>query len=595
MGKVKKKQSHRLKRESKIGVIVFLFCLLTGMTVYAFQGASRKLEVEYTIKPYSVEQKILSVNIKIRPLKDQTSKTFVFVKGSMNTSDEKCTDNLNRDVSFKSENGIIVIDKLKEGARYVNYSYNVTIGGDGKHGDNGQMYQDLLTFAGESVLALPIRALNYDNLKEDAIKKITVQCSIPDSWEAIIPYAKEGAKNVMELEEPHWLELYELRQATFTFGSFEKDVHLDSGRGYTVFIDPKATEYYDLNAKKGIESLYNYYSKLFNYNLDDYSIVLLRNDEETGNYIMGGLCTQNLASTFNPQNKRDWQLLSHRIFHSFFEAEIASEQYVKAPLLSLYEGLATYYENMSLTSLPENIRSSLSISPDAEVGYLFERYAYMRLKEPMNLALVPSSEVLLQQSPGRIEFLHYTQMPLTINYMEELISKETGKKDNIIRYIVENSGDNAVTAEKITNKLLGKDAKEFLSKYLNGAELLPLWNKILDRQDNEKTVLDRLNKYEYDLYTWFIMENQLYPYYQTDGADLEKLSAEADKKGVHFADTAVEESVKSSSPTIYNLLKEYALRAKVCNVDYNDTALREKLLASKSNLDRWETYKKSLK
>jgi hypothetical protein len=597
MGKTKRKQKEiKMKKNYKFKLIGFLLCLLACIAIYAFYSYPRKIELEYTVSPYSVEEKIMNVNVKIKPLNKGNSKTFVLVKGSMLTSDEKCTDDLNRSVNFKSENGIVVMDKLSDDAKYLNYSYKVTIGGAGKHGDNGQVYQDLLTFAGESVLALPLRALNYDDPKEDVINKITVQCSVPDSWDSIIPFAKKGAKAVSEIENTSWTNLYELRQATFTFGKFEKDIHLDSsGKGYTVYIDPEAKEYYDTNAKTGIESLYNYYSKLFSYSLDNYSMVVLRKDSENKNYIIGGLSTQNVASTFDPEIKRDWQLLSHRLFHSFFESKIPSDRYLKAPTLEFYEGLATYYENMSLSNLPENIKTNLNISPETELGYLFERYAYMRIKDPQNLSLVPLNEIQLQPSPARIEFLHYTQMPLTVSYMEDLINKKTGKKDNILNYIIKNSSSNSVTVENIANNLLGKDSNDFVSKYLNGDELLPLWNNITNTNGSDKAVVNRLNQYEVELATWFQLENQLYQSDIINQSDLAKLAQEADKEEVQFADKATEQTVKNSSPTIYNMLKEYALRAKVCSINYNDSSLREKLLTSQSNLDKWDTFKKNLK
>jgi hypothetical protein len=597
MGKVKKKKADiRLSQKYHMKLIIFLLILMACTALYAFKSIPRKIELEYTVTPYSVENKILNVKVKIKPLQRGTKKTFVLVKGSMLTSDEKCTDDLNRDVKFNSENGIIVLDQLSDGASYLNFSYNVTIGSTGKHGENGQVYQDLLTFAGESVLALPLRALNYDDPKEDIIKKITVQCSLPSTWEAIIPYPKPGDKAVSEIDNPTWMNLYELRQGSFTFGKFEKDTRTDSnGKGYTVYLDPQAKKYYDSNAEKGIESIYNYYSKLFNYNLDNYSLVILRKNEESKSYIIGGLCTQNLASSFDPENKRDWQLLSHRIFHSFFESKIPSERYLKAPLLEFYEGLATYYENMALDSLPDNIKTSLNISPEKELSYLFERYAYMRLKDPKILSLIPLNEVQLQQSPGRIEFLHYTQMPLTVDYMEKLINENTGKKDNILNFIINNSKDNSITVEKIAGSLLGKDSGSFVRKYLNGNDILPLWSYINNKNESDKNVINRLNEYEFELYTWFSLESQLYQYDSLNETDLVKLSKEAEKEGAEFADKNTENTLKSTSPTIYNLLKEYALRAKVCSADYNDPSLREKLLSNKSNLDKWDTFKKNLK
>ena len=219
----------------------------------------------------------------------------------------------------------------------------------------------------------------------------------------------------------------------------------------------------------------------------------------------------------------------------------------------------------------------------------------MRLKDSKSLSLIPLNEVELQGSPARIEFLHYTQMPLTVGYMEQLISKDTGKRDNILTYILKNSKDNAITVDKLSNKLLGENASDFIAKYLRGSEILPLWNAYASNLDKEEDLVNRLNNYEFELYTWFSLENSLYKYDFADIKDLEKLYNEAVSEKVQFASDAEEALVKENSPTIYKLLKAHALRAKVCSVEYNDASLREKLLASQTNLDKWDTFKKNLK
>jgi hypothetical protein len=109
MGKVKKKQTNiKLNKSYRIKVIVFFLFLLACSAIYALHSSPRKIELEYTVSPYSVDEKIMTVKVKIKPLKSETEKTFVLVKGSMLTSDEKCTDDLNKNVNFKDENGIIV-------------------------------------------------------------------------------------------------------------------------------------------------------------------------------------------------------------------------------------------------------------------------------------------------------------------------------------------------------------------------------------------------------------------------------------------------------------------------------------------------------
>lgn len=596
MKKAKGKGIDKIKQRKKYIISgAFFLVLLAAIIISTFSKQPNKIKVEYTIKPYSVNDKLLNVNVKITPEKSWFLKPFVLVKGSLDTSNEKCTDDLNRDVKFGNSNGIIIIDKLSDDGKSVNYSYDVRIANPAKHGNNGQIYDNMLTFQGESVMTLPYRAVDDQNSRADIVKKITIQYLVPGEWSAIVPYEKKGTENITEVENPTAFNLYEIRKSAYTFGKFKKDEHMDLEKGYTVYIDPEAEKYYDSDAKRGIESLYKYYSKLFNLDLDNYSIILLRKDGKDQNYILGGSGTENIASTFDPKSKRDWQLMGHRLFHAFFESKINPDRFLKAPLLSFHEGLATYYENMSMNALPEDIKNKLDIYPDKEFSYLFERYVYMKLKDTQSLSLAPLNEIQIQQSPAKIEFLHYTQMPLTIKYMEDLISEKTKTKDNILKYVINNSGDNTITVEKIANNLLGKDAKDFINKYFSGSEIMPLWSSIENRNETDKDVLRRLNQYEYDLYTWFRLEDPLYRNDDLAGDNLIRLSNEADKQGANFSDKAAEVKVKGASPTIYNLLKEYALRAKICSVDYNDANLRDKLLSNQINLDKWDTFMKSLK
>lgn len=592
--KNRKDHRRRFKRSNIIvGISILVFLLI--IVAVAISKQPNRIQVEYSIKPYSIKDKILNVNVRIVPEKTWHLHPFVFVKGSLHTSDEKCKDDLNNNVNFQSENGLVIIDKLSDDAKYINYSYNVKIANPAKHGDNGQVYGDMLTFAGESVMTLPYKAVDDENSRADVIKKITIQCSMPDSWDSIVPYPQKDVKSVTEVENPSSYNLYEIRKAAYTFGKFEKDVHVNEGRGYTVYVDPEAKEYYDSDARRGIESLYNYYSKLFNSTLNDFSIILLRKDGKNKDYILGGSGTENISSTFDPKDKRDWQLMGHRLFHAFFESKLDVDRFLKAPLLSFHEGLATYYENISVNALPDDIKNKLSIYPDKEFSYLFERYAYMRLKDTQSLSLAPLNELQIQESPAKIDFLHYTQMPLVIKYLEDLASKKSGKENNVLNYIMKNNNDKTITVEKIINDLLGKDSNDFINKYFSGNEILPLWSTIANKNGSDKGIIDRLNEYEYELYTWFRLEDPLYRNDNLVETNLTKFANEADKEEIHFADKTVEERVKGTSPTIYNLLKEYALRAKLCSVDYNDANLRDKLLSNQNNLDKWSIFVENLK
>ena len=551
------------------------------------------VDINYTVERFSIDDKILNVSVKISNVGDFNPSEYQLIKGNIKVNEEKCFDSLNNPVKFSTTKGIIDIDKIDSNAKYVVYSYNVKIGNLRKHGTNGQVYLNMLTFSGESVLVMPINALR-ENMKDvNNIKKITVKCILANDWDAIIPYPKKNVKGITEVIKPTWTSFYEIRKSSFTFGKFKKDEHLNGKAGYTVYIDIGAEKYYTEDAKNGIENLYKYYCKLFNRDLENLSIVLLRKDDINQDYIISGSSTKNIVSTFDPEVFRDWQLLGHRLFHSFFESEVTATEYHEPPLLNFYEGLATYYENISMKSLPENIKDRLNFL-DKEMSEIFERYIYMKLKDPLNFSLIPKLERKILPSAAKIEFLHYTQAPLIIKYLEGLAFKKTGKEDNIINIIIKYKDDNSITSDIIVNNLLGKDGRTFTEKYISGDKIVPLWSLSNNGEDN-KDVIKKLNIFEYNMYTWFYQENTLYIYDVLDINKLSKLSKEADKLGLHFADSITEVNTKKMSLTVYNLLKEHMLRAKVCSVNIKDKYSREALLINKSNLKVWNDFKNNYK
>ena len=311
---------------------------------------------------------------------------------------------------------------------------------------------------------MPINALKENMEEINNIKKITIKCMVPDTWDVIIPFPKKNVKGIAEVINPTWTSLYEIRKSSFTFGRFQKKKHLNGKLGYTVYLDKDVEKYYTQSVMRGIDNIYKYYCELFNCDLENFAIVLLRKDEVNDNYIISGSSTRNIVSTFDTEIARDWQLLGHRLFHSFFESQVTATKYHEPPLLNLYEGLATYYENISMKNLPENIKNQLNIDPENEILELFQRYVYMKLKNPSNYSLIPILERKIFASQAKIEFLHYTQAPLIVKYLEDLVFEKNGKKDNIINYILKNRGDNSVTVGRIANSLLGKEATVFTRK-----------------------------------------------------------------------------------------------------------------------------------
>ncbi|WP_238882225.1 hypothetical protein [Clostridium sp. YIM B02551] len=583
-----------VKRNRVISAIVLAIILISG-SIAILKSIPRKFQIEYTIGPKDIDSKTLNVNVRIKAKGLFKPKQFVLVNGNMSVANESCIDDQKNQVNFKGENGIVVIDGLKSKSEYIDYNYNVEIAKLGKHGYNSEVYGKMLSYEGESVLAMPLAAIDEKNKKADRVEDIKIQNIVPDKWDSIVPFQSKESKSTSEINNPSWFDLYEIRKSTFTFGSFKKDEHITGDGGYTVYIDPEAEGSYTEDAKKGLEALYNYYSKVFKKKINNYSIVILRTEGENKGYIIGGASSTNMASTFNPENARDWQLMGHRLFHAFFESNVALEKFNEAPMLNFYEGLATYYENMSMMSLPKDLRDRLNIFPEKEFGNLFERYTYMKLKSPENLNFAPSDEESITSSPGKIEFLHYTQSPLVVKYMEDTIGKKTSKEDNILNYILSNKDEKTFNIYSMVKELMKEDGGDFINKYIKGYEIVPLWNLAKSSEGENKEVVNRLNDFEYLLYTWFAQENDLYLKDNLSSENLVKIAEEADKEDVRFASKDLEAKIKETSPTMYNLLKEYALRAKICSLEIGSPYLREQLLSNRENVEKWEAFLKTIK
>ena len=355
-------------------------------------------------------------------------------------------------------------------------------------------------------------------------------------------------------------------------------------------MDSKSDFQYSPETLEGINSLYEYYSNVFGYAVPRLDIVLLRKDSEDRQYIMGGSGFQIIGSTFNPELARDWQLLGHRMFHAFFDYKVDSTKFHMAPQLWFYEGLTTYYENTAMDQLPKALLSKLQINSQEGLVSLFRRYTYMYLKDPNLFKITPMKEANISSS-AQIEFLHYTQAPLIVKAMEDISYSNNKEHDRILRYIVNNYQKDGLELKNIFEYAVGGESViGFAKNYLFGDNILPLWYLANNIEENSETVISQLNEFEYLLWTWFKSEDIDFTNEILTSDKLYVLTSKAEYENVYFAQQETEEKVKGVSKTVYDLLKQYALRAKVCGVEY-DGNQRDRLFNNTDNVEKWEEYK----
>ncbi|EKD94386.1 MAG: hypothetical protein ACD_26C00077G0001 [uncultured bacterium] len=341
--------------------------------------------------------------------------------------------------------------------------------------------------------------------------------------------------------------------------------------------------------------MYNYYSDLFNYKIPSFSLAILRKDPTDNIYLIGGSSAQTLGTTFDPNNKRDWELMGHRLFHAFFESKVSHTAFHTPPTLWFYEGLATYYENVSMGSLPQEITNKLGIDTRGNFSTLFNTYAYMRYKDSNLLSIIPMNEEQIQKSGGETEFLHYTQAPLIVKAIEERSYAINKKKNNMLNYVLDKCVgkiNKKIDVKSIIMSALGEETDSFSKAYLYGNNVLPLWGLSENKKEDPELVVKSLKDMEYTLWSWFSKDNTSYLKDDITLNNILQYYDLAEKANVHFTSVEVEEKIKTESPTIYFLLKQYAFRAYICGVNLNDRDARIKLLGDKINIDKWNAVLK---
>lgn len=564
--------------------IKFSYFLLISLILNILIGCTKfedikSYDMHYEITPIISENNELEVILKLK--NPNLYKDIVeFYTGDKLIAINYCRDKKGRNIPFKNAEDVISIPTQNES--YIEISYIVKVGEIGKHGYRGKVYNDLIVFDGGQALLFPVEFYMGNDI-EGTIDSISFAYNVPEKWEKVIPFQK--------IIYPSWYQQYALYNSCFAFGNFYKKEYKKGETSFFIFVDPKSVSLAD-ETEKGLNALYDYYSELFEYNVGDYSVVLLRKNPEDQQYIIGGAGARSVGSTFDPDNPRDWKLMSHRMFHSFFESQFESKIFFRPPQLWFYEGLATYYENCSMESLPESLKRRLALTSQESFALLFKEYIYMRIKYHPLLALAPMDEERMLQFPAKIEFLHYTQAPLVIKAIEDLSYDKIKMPNRILNYILENkSKDESLSIKNIVYNVLGSDDGEFFyNLYLTNEEILPLWYLRTDEK-NEEYIINELNYLEYTIWSWLRVNYGNYPLYTLNIGTLNKLSNIKEVDNVHFAAEDVEKKVKTLSNIVYYTLKEFALRADICKVNLEeDPIVKIKKLLTKENINKWEKW-----
>ncbi|MDR1440198.1 MAG: hypothetical protein LBJ10_09410 [Clostridiales bacterium] len=509
--------------------------------------------------------------------------------------------------------------------------YRAAAAAQGKHGGRGHVGGDYAVFDGDQAFLLPAEY----NLGLDlggVVSGVKLSFDFPSEWKQIVP--------CREIRNPSWSDIYDLTQNAFAFGDFAEISISDGFRAYvpaagaapvasaqaspetagagaaegaaassadaaTPGASAKAAQdsadatesgssakaaqaaqgtagagaVIGAEAFEGVGSLFSYYCELFGSAPGDYNVVLL---PAAGGPVIGGAGTGVAAATFDPDSARDWQLLAHRMFHAFFDSEVRDAAVHAAPNTWFNEGLATYYENMSMDALPAPLRERLDVDAGRGMALLFDRYLYMRVKDPRYYNFAPMDEEELD-SMAMTEFLHYTAAPLLVKYLVDVSAGQGSQPDALLKYCADGSRSFAerFVAFDAALDLLGESAGQaFCEEYFLKHGIPQLW-PLKAHQPPDEYILDEINYIEGVLGSWFASELDGYVADSVSAADLRRALENAGKNPVAFLDPAMAAKIKDYAPQVYALLNDYYYRAKQLGVEFDDVGLRGKVLAPK--------------
>ena len=328
-------------------------------------------------------------------------------------------------------------------------------------------------------------------------------------------------------------------------------------------------------------------AQAFGEGFEGYPIVLLRKHPLTNERIVGGVSGECAALTLDSETQYGWDIFSSTLYHGFFDSKVRARNLHYSPNLWLYKGLATYYKVLSMDSYPDIVKQQNEIDSNDTFKSLYNRYLYFRIKEPPLFKISPANEASLMGLQK--EYYFYTEAPIVVKTIEDRLYQKSGGKDNLLRFILNHSMEKELKVGRTIYTLIEGNEAE-IREYLSGEKLIPPIN-VSAADENPAKIIWELDNFEKMIYNSMVSVKPEYPYDKVHLLRADKLKEELDKRSVMFASSDFEEEVKEFSPTLYALLKQYALRAQLCGEeDLNDPQLKEKLVCNSENIEKWQNF-----
>lgn len=380
--------------------------------------------------------------------------------------------------------------------------YTVELETSSRFGILGAIKNDIVAFAGEQVFMMPVESLKLGKDAKENCFDINVDFKFKGFKNSLIPFATEN--NKIQLVAKNFNEIFEFGKAPYIFTDqpFPIKSELNLFSNYEL---PKSVEH-------NITLIYNYYSTLFE-NKIDLTLTLLKNVGKRRMFV--GASKNDIALSFDENNKQDYKFLSNKIFLAFITQLVDKQELITPPNLWIVEGLSTYYENKSLEVLDSNLKENLNISFDDEMKKLYRIYRYSVAKHEKIYNFPPLLDGGLK-AYALIEYLYNIKAPILIKLFEDNASLY--EEDNIVKYLIKLTAKDKFLQPNMFKAILKEQIEEIAPKYIFGTEIIPLDIDIKGDIGEIKPVLEDFEK---TMATYFAFENLKPPVSEITEEDLE--------------------------------------------------------------------------
>jgi predicted metalloprotease with PDZ domain len=300
----------------------------------------------------------------------------------------------------------------------------------------------------------------------------SVSFKLPDGWEAVAPWMKEGDR----YKETNFIKF---SQATYGAGNFEVREEDIDGTLVKIAVD----KHFD---KKKIESLfekcfaiYRYIKSLFNTRLPSNHLTILVKAAEPNQWQFFNEASYSHGEALEKIPDACYQY-SHRIFHTyngFYPNGMAIEP------TWFMEGTDEYYTSLSKIK-------ALCGRPFEDLAYKY-REVYLKNRDKYDNVLKGNTK--FPDNWDKEHFLAYSKGALVSFLLDREIRKVSNNKkslDNLLEALYKTYGQHRngnitdETIRKTVNQIAGKDLSYFFDKYINGKNYIDMDNFFLDNDDD---------------------------------------------------------------------------------------------------------------